>query len=52
MSFSGTPRLQLHALAFNLGNFFRTLVTSEPLHEWRLTSLHEKFIKIGAQARS
>lgn len=42
-------RLQLHALAYNLGNFLRTLATPEPIHEWSLTSLREKLIKIGAR---
>jgi hypothetical protein len=32
-------RLQLHALAYNLGNFLRTLATPEPIKEWSLTSL-------------
>ena len=42
-------RLQLHALAYNLGNFLRTLATPEPIKEWSLTSLREKLIKIGAK---
>ena len=42
-------RLQLHALAYNLGNFLRTLVTPEPIKDWSLTSLREKLIKIGAK---
>jgi hypothetical protein len=42
-------RLQLHALAYNLGNFLRTLATPEPIAEWSLTSLREKLIKIGAK---
>jgi hypothetical protein len=41
-------RLQLHALAYNLGNFLRTLATPEPITDWSLTSLKEKLIKIGA----
>ena len=45
-----TPvRLQLHALAYNLGNFLRTLATPEPIKDWSLTSLKEKLIKIGAK---
>src|SRR5215472_18223183 len=32
-------RLQLHALAYNLGNFLRTLATPEPIKDWSLTSL-------------
>jgi len=27
-------RLQLHALAYNLGNFLRTLATPEPIKDW------------------
>lgn len=42
-------RLQLHALAYNLGNFLRTLATPEPIMDWSLTSLKEKLIKIGAE---
>ena len=42
-------RLQLHALAYNLGNFPRTLATPEPIKDWSLTSLREKLIKIGAK---
>ena len=42
-------RLQLHALAYNLGNFLRTLATPEPIKELSLTTLKEKLIKIGAK---
>jgi hypothetical protein len=42
-------RLQLHALAYNLGNFLRTLATPEPIKDWSLTSLKEKLIKVGAK---
>ena len=45
---ANTVRLQLHALAYNLGNFLRTLATPEPIEGWSLTSLKEKLIKIGA----
>jgi hypothetical protein len=45
-------RLELHALAYNLGNFLRTLATPEPIQEWSLTSLKEKLIKIGAKVVS
>jgi Transposase DDE domain group 1 len=45
-------RLQLHALAYNLGNFPRTLATPEPIKDWSLTSLKEKLIKIGAKVVS
>jgi hypothetical protein len=42
-------RLQLHALAYNLGNFLRTLATPAPIEDWSMTSLKEKLIKIGAK---
>jgi hypothetical protein len=45
-------RLQLHAVAYNLGNFLRTLATPEPIRDWSLTSLKEKLIKIGAKVVS
>jgi hypothetical protein len=45
-------RLQLHALAYNLGNFLRTLATPEAIKDWSLTSLKEKLIKIGAKVVS
>jgi len=45
-------RLQLHALAYNLGNFLRTLATPEAIKDWSLTSLREKLIKIGAKVVS
>lgn len=35
-------RLRLHALAYNLGNFLRTLATPEAIANWSLTSLREK----------
>jgi len=42
-------RLQLHALAYNLGNFMRTLGLPEAVKQWSLTSLREKLVKIGAK---
>src|ERR1700739_4473893 len=42
-------RLQLHVLAYNLGNFLRTLATPEPIKDWSLTTLKDKLIKIGAK---
>ena len=45
-------RLQLHALAYNLGNFMRTLAMPKPIKDWSLTSLQEKLIKIGAKVVS
>ena len=42
-------RLQLHALAYNLGNFMRTLALPDAGEQWSPTSLREKLIKIGAK---
>ena len=42
-------RLQLHALAYNIGNFLRTLALPEAVEHWSLTTLREKLIKIGAK---
>lgn len=42
-------RLQLHALAFNLANFLRTLATPKGIETWSLTSLRERLIKTGAR---
>ena len=45
-------RLQLHVLAYNLGNFMRTLAMPKTAPLWSLTSLREKLIKIGAKVVS
>jgi Transposase DDE domain group 1 len=45
-------RLQLHVLAYNLGNFLRTLAMPKAAEPWSLTSLREKLIKIGAKVVS
>ena len=42
-------RLQLFALAYNLGNFLRTLALPRKVKHWTLTTLREKLIKIGAK---
>ena len=42
-------RLQLHALAYNLANFMRTLALPEEIKHWSLTTLREKLVKIGAK---
>ena len=41
--------LQLHVLAYNLGNFMRTLAMPKTVERWSMTSLREKLIKIGAK---
>ncbi len=45
-------RLQLHALAYNLGNFMRTPALPKEVGHWSLTTLREKFVKIGAKVVS
>ena len=42
-------RLQLHVLAYNLGNFLRRLALPASVKHWTLTTLREKLIKIGAK---
>ena len=42
-------RLQFHALAYNLGNFMRTLALPKEVEHWSLTTLREKLVKIGAK---
>jgi len=42
-------RLQLHALAYNLANFMRTLALPQEVEHWWLTTLREKLVKIGAR---
>ena len=42
-------RLQLHALAYNLANFLRTLALPDEMERWSLTTLREKVVKIGAK---
>ena len=50
MRFSANAvRLQLHALAYSLANFLRTLATPDAIERWSLTSLRERLIKTGAR---
>jgi hypothetical protein len=42
-------RLQLHALAYNLGNFLRTLTLPEAVGHWSMTTLRDRLVKIGAK---
>ena len=42
-------RLQLHVLAYNLGNFLRRIALPPSVKHWTLTTLREKLIKIGAK---
>jgi DDE family transposase len=42
-------RLQLHALAYNLANFLRTLTLPEAVNNWSMTTLRDRLVKIGAK---
>ena len=42
-------RLQLHVLAYNLGNLLRRLALPASVKHWTLTTLREKLIKIGTK---
>jgi hypothetical protein len=42
-------RLQLHAPAYNLADFMRTLALPGEVGHWSLTTLREKLVKIGAR---
>lgn len=42
-------RLQLFALAHNLGNFLRRLALPPAVKHWSLTTLRGKLVKIGAK---
>jgi hypothetical protein len=42
-------RLQLHALAYNLANFLRTLTLPDDVKHWSLTTLRDRLVKIGAK---
>jgi len=42
-------RLQLFALAYNIGNFLRRLALPERIKKWSLRTLKEKLVKIGAK---
>jgi hypothetical protein len=42
-------RLQLFALAYNLGNFLRRLALPKKIKDWSLRTLQVKLIKIGAK---
>ena len=42
-------RLQLHALAYDLANFLRTLALPEEVAQWSMTTLRDRLVKIGAK---
>jgi len=45
-------RLQLFALAYNLGNFLRRLALPKSVKQWSLKTLRDKLVKIGAKVIS
>jgi Transposase DDE domain group 1 len=47
-SIPASVRLQLHALAYNLANFLRTLALPQKVEHGSLTTLREKLVEIGA----
>ena len=42
-------RLQLHVLAYNLGNFLRRLALPPAVKHWTLTTLRDKLVKVGGK---
>ena len=42
-------RLQLHVLAYNMGNFLRRIALPASVKHWTLTTLRDKLIKIGGK---
>lgn len=42
-------RLQLHALAYNLANFLRTLALPDQVEQWSMTTLRDRLVKVGAK---
>jgi Transposase DDE domain group 1 len=43
--------LWLHALAYNLGNFFRALETPKPIKDWSMAALREKLTQDWREVR-
>ncbi len=42
-------RVQLYALAYNMGNLLRTLALPDVVEHWSMTMLRDKLFKIGAK---
>lgn len=42
-------RLHLHALAYDLGNFLRTVALPDAIEQWSMTTLRDRLIKIGGK---
>ncbi|MBW8018056.1 MAG: hypothetical protein FVQ82_17955 [Planctomycetes bacterium] len=45
-------RLQLFAIAYNIGNFLRRLALPKSIKDWSLRTMREKLVKIGAKVVS
>ena len=45
-------RLQLFAMAYNIGNFLRRLALPKSIKDWSLRTMREKLVKIGAKVVS
>jgi hypothetical protein len=46
---ANAARLQLHAMAYNLANFLRTLALPNEVKQWSMTTLRNRLVKIGAK---
>jgi hypothetical protein len=42
-------RFQLHALAYNMANFLRTLALPDEVKQWSLTTPQERLVELGAK---
>ena len=45
-------RMQLFAMAYNIGNFLRRLALPKQIKDWSLRTMREKLVKIGAKVVS
>lgn len=45
-------RLQLFAMAYNVGNFLRRLALPKSINDWSLRTMRERLVKIGAKVVS
>ena len=46
---ANAARLQLHALAYNLANFLRTLALPAEVAQWSMSTLRNRLVTIGAR---
>jgi len=45
-------RMQLFAMAYNIGNFLRRLALPNQIKDWSLRTMRERLVKIGAKVVS